>query len=108
MKDSTLVLETHLEDSTVLKPPASSASSPNPQPCFRGSCRPRVEGQVTWEPQISFVCVHVSQFSVCLAGGEGLSEQASKHYGLAAPTRIHFWNRLNRVLILNYVENIKS
>lgn len=91
VKDWTLGLETHLEGSTVLKPPGSSASFPNLRLCFRGSCRPSAMGQVTWER----VC------SVCLAGGGGFSEQAGKHYkcvtcwcaaGAGWPGSSHGWS----------------
>lgn len=77
----TLVRETHLEDSTVLKPPRSSASFLNLQLCFPGSCGPSTMGQVTWDwwTVLVCVCVHVSQFSVCLGGGGGFSEQVGKH-----------------------------
>ena len=54
-----LTLKTHLEDSTVLKPPASSASFPNLLLCFRGSCRPSAMGQVTSVCVCVYPCVTV-------------------------------------------------
>lgn len=74
-----LTLETHLEDSTVLRPPRSSASVPDLQHGYPGSCRPSKGGQGFYKLMYSGVCVCVSQFSVCLEGGAGFLQQVGKH-----------------------------